>query len=76
MPRKNHELHQRFGQVIRTRRKAAGMSQEELATGAGVSSSFVSQIENGLRGPTLNTIVGLAEALGVQVSDLVEEAGE
>ena len=52
------------------------MSQRELALGAGVSSSFVSQLERGLRGPTLNTIAGLAEALGVKVSDLLEEVGE
>ena len=76
MPRKNHELHQRFGKVIRARRKAAGMSQTELALSAGISGSFVSQIERGLRGPTLNTIAGLAEALDVKVSDLLEEIGE
>ena len=76
MPRKRHETNQRFGMVIRARRKAAGMSQMELACSAGVSSSFVSQIENGLRGPTLNTIAGLAEALGVKISDLLEEIGE
>ena len=76
MPRKRHETNQRFGTVIRARRNAAGMSQRELALGAGVSSSFVSQIENGLRGPTLNTIAGFAEALGVKISDLLEDAGE
>ena len=52
------------------------MSQMELARSAGGSSSFVSQIERGLRGPTLNTIAGFAEALGVKVSDLLEEVGE
>ena len=51
------------------------MSQATLDCSEGLSDSFVSQIENGLRGPSLNTIVGLAQALDVKISDLLEEAG-
>ena len=74
MPCKSHEVHQRFGVVIRARREAAGMSQATLAYNAGLSDSFVSQLERGLRGPTLNTIVGLAQALDAKISDLLGEA--
>lgn len=49
------------------------MSQMELAARAGLSSSFVSRMENGLRGPTVETIVELANALGMSASDLMRE---
>ena len=73
MPRESHEIYRRFGIVLRARRKAAGMSQTELAARAGLSSSFVSRLENGLRGPTVETIVELANALETSASDLMRE---
>ena len=73
MPRESHEIYRRFGMVLRARRKAAGMSQTELAVRAGLSSSFVSRMENGLRGPTVETVVELANALGMSASDLMRE---
>lgn len=63
-----------FGQALRDRRNQAGLSQMELSLSSGLSSSFISQIENGLRGSSLETIDKLAKALGTTATELVAEA--
>ena len=54
-------------------RKAAGMSQQELAERAGLSQRLVSHIETGAREGSLNSYSKLAKALGCAVSYLVGE---
>lgn len=68
---KADHLAQAFGQVLRERRLAAGLSQEKLALEAGVDRTFVSLLERGGRQPTLCTLWRLAEALRIRPSDLV-----
>lgn len=61
-----------FGSVVREARREAGKSQEDLAFDAGVHRTYVSQIERGLKSPTLWVIVKLAAALGQKPSVLVK----
>lgn len=58
------------GKNLRERRLALGLSQEALAHEAGITPSFLSQIENGKRNPTIVTVSMLAAALDMQVGDL------
>ncbi|MDB6090829.1 MAG: family transcriptional regulator [Gammaproteobacteria bacterium] len=60
-----------FGQVLREQRSTRGLSQEELALAADVDRTFVSQMERGIRQPTITTLLKLAGALGIQPSTLV-----
>ncbi len=60
-----------IGRVLREQRKARGVSQEALALSADVDRTFVSQIERGIRQPTITTLWKLARALDVQPSTLV-----
>lgn len=60
-----------FGQVLREQREKQEMSQEALALKADVDRTFVSQIERGIRQPTLTTLFKLAKALEVQPSQLI-----
>ncbi len=60
-----------FGKVLREQRNARGLSQESLALSADVDRTFVSQMERGIRQPTLTTLCKLSEALGIQPSTLV-----
>jgi transcriptional regulator with XRE-family HTH domain len=60
-----------FGQVLREQRTARGISQEHLALSADVDRTFVSQMERGIRQPTITTLMKLSSALGVQPSTLV-----
>jgi transcriptional regulator with XRE-family HTH domain len=60
-----------FGQVLREQRLSRELSQEELALAADVDRTFVSQMERGIRQPTITTLIKLAGALGIQPSTLV-----
>lgn len=62
-----------FGRVLRNRRTGAGLSQEALAARCDVDPTYISQLERGLKSPSLAVIVGLAEALGVAAHELVRE---
>jgi transcriptional regulator with XRE-family HTH domain len=48
---------------VRLARKAAGMSQEELALEAGLDRTYVSQVERKLRNTTIVVLSRLAKAL-------------
>jgi transcriptional regulator with XRE-family HTH domain len=60
-----------FGKVLREQRNARGLSQEALALAADVDRTFVSQMERGIRQPTLTTLCKLCDALDIQPSTLV-----
>ena len=61
-----------FGAHIRELRRAHGLSQEEVAHGAGVHVTYLSGIERGKRNPSLRNIRKLASALGIRVQELFE----
>ncbi len=67
-------VQQAFGEALRMQRNAVGLSQEGLALRAAVDRTFVSQIERGIRQPTITTLWKLAEALQVTPSSLVLKA--
>jgi ribosome-binding protein aMBF1 (putative translation factor) len=55
---------------VRVWRDLRGMSAKELAAKAGISASYLSQIENGERDGTFGTMKKIATALGVDLDDL------
>ncbi len=59
-----------FGRRVRTLRKAAKLTQEQVAEKAGVTSNFLGYIERGEKQPSFNMIVALAKALSVSVETL------
>lgn len=61
-----------FGLVLRTLRKKAGLSQEQLALEAGVERNFVSLIERGVNQPTIRVIFKLASALQISPSEILK----
>src|SRR4051794_17636286 len=55
-----------FGELLRRHRRAAGLSQEELAARAGVGVRTISDLERGVAGrPYRGTRAQLVEALGL-----------
>lgn len=69
-------LRKRFGQRVRTLRKRAGLTQEELAGQAGISVDFLSLVERGVNAPSFETLEKLADALGIAPKDLFEFGAE
>lgn len=57
---------------LETRRRAAGMTQAELAEAAGVSRKTINTVENGVFVPSTVLALRLAQVLGCSVHDLFE----
>ncbi len=61
-----------FGQRLRELRVARELSQYALADLCGSHKPFISELERGVKVPSLTMILRLAEALDCRVYDLVE----
>jgi transcriptional regulator with XRE-family HTH domain len=60
-----------FGKEIGRLRGRLGISQEELGFRTGLHRTYVSQLERGLKSPTLGVILKLARILGTSSGKLV-----
>lgn len=63
-----------FGSAVRERRVAAGLTQDQLALATGVSRGFLIDMEAGKASSQLGRSLLIAEALGVQLADLIRQA--
>lgn len=59
------------GARLKHHREGKGMDQEELAFKGGVSAKTVSNIECGRHSPRIETLIRLADAMGISVSELL-----
>ena len=55
------------GEILRGRRKARGVPQQELATKLGISQSRLSTLEGDPAGLTLDRLILLAKLLGLEL---------
>lgn len=60
-----------LGSVISKLRRELQLSQEELASISGLHRTYVSLLERGCKSPTVATLEGIAQALGVPMSRLI-----
>src|SRR5579862_7792697 len=63
-------VHIELGERIRAIRQLRRRTLKEIATAAGISESFLSQLERGRTNATIATLQRLSTALGIEVSDL------
>lgn len=59
------------GSNVRDRRNRLGLTQNQLATSAGLGRTYLGGIEKGQRNPSLLVMARLAEVLGVGLLDLL-----
>ncbi len=62
-PSKTRSLVARFPAVLREARSEKGLSQEELADRAGLHRTYISQIERGVKSPSLRSLEQITDAL-------------
>lgn len=62
-----------FGRSMRSFRKQRGLSQDDLALAAKLSRNYVSDIERGVRNPSLLALVRLSRALRLPLRDILED---
>ncbi|MCX7804554.1 MAG: LexA family transcriptional regulator [Planctomycetota bacterium] len=66
-------MQRRIGSIIYALRKEKGMRQSELASLTGLKQPNLSRIENGLVEPRQSTLEKIARALGMDVSEMLDE---
>ena len=64
---------QTLGQRIRQSRESAGLTQEALATAAGIGRVTLVRLEKGEQTPRFKFLDSIAQALGIRVSELLVE---
>lgn len=65
-----------FGNAVRSRRMALGISQEEFAERAGLHRTYIGMVERAEKNVTLLSIEKIARALGVSIGSLFDEDKE
>lgn len=63
-----------LGKRIKQLRIAKGLTQESLATRAGLTKSYISLLETGKKMPAIFTLSHIAGALGISVGDFFQDA--
>jgi len=62
-----------FGRALRNLRKEKKLTQDQLSLFSRVDRSYISELENGEKAPSLLTITALARALHIKPSALIED---
>ncbi|WP_093689166.1 helix-turn-helix domain-containing protein [Sporolituus thermophilus] len=62
----------KFGQVLKKLRTAKGISQEDFALNVGLHRTYISQLERGLKSPSLRTIEKICRELGISLVQFME----
>jgi transcriptional regulator with XRE-family HTH domain len=60
-----------LGDELRKARQAAGITQEQLAFDAEIDRTYVSQLENDKKSPTIDVFFRICDALGISASTLI-----
>ena len=69
----------RLAAVLRQARVESGLTQEQLADSAAVHRTYISQLERGIKSPTVEVLQRISQALGQKTSTILarlEEAVE
>jgi len=62
----------KLGREIASHRKTQKITQAQLAFESGLSRQYISYLEAGLKSPTLDTLVSIAEVMGIHVKELLD----
>lgn len=60
-----------FATVLKRLRTEKGLSQEEFGFEADLHRTYVSQLERGLKSPSLKTLHKIANVLGISLTELM-----
>ncbi|MCU0391689.1 MAG: helix-turn-helix transcriptional regulator [Thermoflexibacter sp.] len=60
-----------FSNVLKKLRKQKNISQAQLAFEAGLHRTYISQLERGIKNPTLKTIYKLCDVLEIDMIEMI-----
>ena len=73
---KNNKRLIALGLSIKRARLQKELSQEKLAEKADIHTSYIGQIERGLRYPSLKVLFKIADALSIKISELFSDIND
>ena len=65
-----------FGARVKARRKVLGLTQTDVYKRTGIGIGYLSSIERGRANPTLDMMIKLSAALGLEIWDLLRPTDE
>jgi transcriptional regulator with XRE-family HTH domain len=74
--RSRPDVRERFGDAVRSRREALGLTQEGLAEKAGIHRTYLSDVERGTRNVSLVNVERLARGLDESMTELFRRVEE
>jgi transcriptional regulator with XRE-family HTH domain len=69
------ELAEQFGRNLKSARRRAGFSQQELASACGLHRTEIGLLESGARLPRLDTIIKVASGVALEPATLLDGMG-
>ena len=63
-----------IGSLIRHFRKERKLTLKSVSEKAGISEGFLSQVENNVNSPSVDTLMKICDAIGVQAGELLNQA--
>jgi transcriptional regulator with XRE-family HTH domain len=64
----------RVAAILRSERENRRLSMNQVAERAGISQQMVSYVERGMRNPTLDTLLRMSSAIGIDLVDVIRRA--
>ena len=69
----NIDIDGHFGEVLKVQRKVRKITQKDLAEKVEVDKTYISKLERGLRKPSLEVAINLANMLEIPMAEIVAE---
>lgn len=63
-----------LGAVLRKKRKGKGLTLKTVAEKALISEGFLSQVENDVNSPSVETLINICNAIGIDAGDVIRQA--
>jgi transcriptional regulator with XRE-family HTH domain len=70
----NQEFYRALGRAIKVARTEQGLERKELARLSGFSYPYLAEIEKGVKRPSTEALILIAQALGLKQSELLQRA--
>ena len=69
----NIDIDGHFGEVLRVQRKIRKITQKELAVKVELDKTYISMLERGVRKPSLEVAINIANTLEIPMAEIVSE---
>jgi transcriptional regulator with XRE-family HTH domain len=65
-----------IGSILRQKRKEQKLILKTVAEKAGISEGFLSQVENDVNSPSVDTLIKICNAIGIEAGDVLNQANQ